>query len=190
VAAIPVAEAAEAAASRSLAQLAANDPVSMIQGNRHVFTFTHPGAAAMRTLVVLAAALVSGCACMDGGHHPHRACFNCYSAWPCFGYHSTCWQPWPAECVTCPSPFLAPVLSGDKGPPLEPAAVPDAVLPMPVPANEAAPAPANLGPAPSDNSWNGPSSRRRAAEAQPVSYETSERPYELGSLRWAPAYNR
>lgn len=157
---------------------------------------TQPALPAWRALVVLAAALASGCASLHGGPHYHRACFNCYPAWACFGYHSTCWQPWPAECVTCPSPFLAPIISSDKAPPLEPVIVPDADLPMPLPATDAAPppadpTPANPSPPPGDNSWNEPSSRRRVnAEAQSVSYETSERPYEMGSLRWAPAYNR
>jgi hypothetical protein len=155
-----------------------------------------PALPAWRALVVLAAALASGCASVHGGPHHHRACFNCYPAWACFGYHSTCWQPWPAECVTCPSPFLAPIVSGDKTPPLEPVIVPDPDLPMPLPAIESAPlpanpTPANPGPTPGDNSWNEPSSRRRVKpEAQNVSYETSDGPYEMGSLRWAPAYNR
>jgi hypothetical protein len=180
-----------------------------------VVKLIQPAPAAWRALVVLAAGLASGCASLHGGPHYQRACFNCYPAWACFGYHSTCWQPWPAECVTCPSPFLAPIISSDKAPPLEPAVVPDAELPVPLPAIDDAPPPANPPPAinpdnprpanpspanpspdPSDNSWNEPSSRRRVraealnAEAQSVSYETSEEAYELGSLRWAPAYNR
>jgi len=46
--------------------------------------------------------LLSGCA-------NARRCADCegYSIPGCHGYHSTCWRPWPEECVTCPSPFMS-----------------------------------------------------------------------------------
>jgi hypothetical protein len=25
---------------------------------------------------------------------------------PCFGFHSTCWRPWPVECPVCPAPVV------------------------------------------------------------------------------------
>jgi hypothetical protein len=151
----------------------------------------------------LAATLVAGCACTDHCG-PADAC--CFVDWPCFGYHSTCWRPWPEECVACPSPYLmlvqpaeavpAPATpdsqTPDRGLPVQPSPEPMPPMPVPMPAIPAAPgappgvAPAmNIAPLPEAHSSLGPgnvpeaSSRRRNTEGT----------YSLGGLRWAPAGN-
>jgi hypothetical protein len=51
----------------------------------------------------------------------------------CFGYHSTCWSPWPTECPTCPAPTrLSPI--EELGPESNPTNAPP-VLAEPTPAN-------------------------------------------------------
>jgi hypothetical protein len=39
--------------------------------------------------------------CMGG--HPYNGHFGYIGGPPCFGYYSTCWRPWPADCCPCPS---------------------------------------------------------------------------------------
>jgi hypothetical protein len=122
-----------------------------------------------RSVTVAAAALplaaMTGCA----GYHNHSGlptscewCAGGYDTPLCFGYHSTCWRPWPEECPTCP-PFTLPppaeqVLPGApmaEPPTVEPApptpqpeaAPPQPLLPpMPAPATNLPPA--NPGPMP------------------------------------------
>lgn len=58
----------------------------------------------------------------------------------CFGYHSTCWRPWPEECQTCPPPSWSdaststgkvPVLENESVAPME--STPPIRLPQPMP---------------------------------------------------------
>jgi hypothetical protein len=36
-------------------------------------------------------------------HHGHRHGAACITPdWICYGYHPTCWRPWPPECPNCP----------------------------------------------------------------------------------------
>lgn len=60
----------------------------------------------------LAITQVAGCCC----HNPCVGCSQEMSCSPCgqpyqlaspacYGYHSTCWSPWPEECETCPPPL-------------------------------------------------------------------------------------
>jgi hypothetical protein len=44
-----------------------------------------------------------GILCGTGCVSSQPCCEFRSSGYPCFGYHSTCWRPWPVECVTCPS---------------------------------------------------------------------------------------
>jgi hypothetical protein len=133
------------------------------------------------TLALLAAS-VSGCAC-------HEVCEPCnfqgYAAWPCYGYHSTCWRPWPAECVPCPSPFMPVELPAGEAVPVPDPGVPPMPLPMPVEPAPALPAVPFGEPAPGEQpaveNPQGASSRRRAAESQV---------FHLESLRWAPTDSR
>jgi len=57
-------------------------------------------------LLLAAASLVwqSGCCSghVDQCPQPTSYPFGCY------GYHSTCWRPWPAECPNCPSFAIVP----------------------------------------------------------------------------------
>src|SRR5262245_52953002 len=70
-------------------------------------------------MMLPAALALGGCACCDVccPCDDHACRSICYSAWPCFGYHSTCWQPWPAECVTCPPPFTPGSAKSETLPP-------------------------------------------------------------------------
>lgn len=154
---------------------------------------------------VLGAALVllsSGCAYHHAceGHDFHPS--DCYATWPCFGYHSTCWRPWPGECLTCPSPFLPgelpaespktelmPVPSEPALPVPMPEGVDPNVPPMPGVQEPAAPAPGV--PQPGESLPQGAlreesSSRRRGNVEQAIEV----RPIHLESLRWAPTDNR
>ncbi len=65
----------------------------------------------LRQQVLVALAVVIGCALpaeaiASGIHRCKRPICPPYHA-ECFGYHSTCWRPWPVNCPTCP-PYLAP----------------------------------------------------------------------------------
>jgi hypothetical protein len=84
------------------------------------------------------AAALSGCC---GQHHHHHAeC--CGPSFACFGYHSTCWRPWPEECTTCPSFAILPPPQETilKDMPLGHEPLPPAeVTPMPPAENEPAP---------------------------------------------------
>jgi hypothetical protein len=57
------------------------------------------------TAVALLALLQAGCACSGSLGFRGDRCEECFPVWPCYGVHSTCWRPWPAECPPCPSPF-------------------------------------------------------------------------------------
>jgi hypothetical protein len=94
--------------------------------------------AALVLSLTWAALALSGC-CW-GGHDP---CAHCYPAgFGCFGYHSTCWRPWPEECPTCPSFAIIPPPQETilKDVPLGHEALPPAdITPMPPPDGEPAP---------------------------------------------------
>ena len=133
----------------------------------------------MAGMLLLSAVVgASGCAC-------HDCVFEGYAAWPCFGYHPTCWQPWPGECLPCPSPFL-PLEEGKSE--LVPSPLPgDPPMPLPTPEAplppvEPAPAPAvpPTQPAPEEGAADELSSRRTAENQAQY----------LQSLRWAPTDNR
>lgn len=87
-------------------------------------------------LVLTIAGLASGCACH--GHqrgwcaHHGGQFFSGYVP-SCFGYSSTCWHQWPAECVTCPTPFGPETMESLPGKHLPPAAIEPAPLEAPVP---------------------------------------------------------
>jgi hypothetical protein len=109
-------------------------------------------------LVLTLLGLGSGCACHGPqggwcGRHGGQ-----YFGGPlpvCFGFSSTCWNPWPAECVTCPTPFgpegidslpgSKPLPPTSEAVPLEsPVPEPSALeptLPQATPAEPPAPAP-------------------------------------------------
>jgi hypothetical protein len=145
----------------------------------------------------------------SGGCAYHRACgevhtIDCYAAWPCYGYHSTCWRPWPGECISCPSPFL-PGEPPDEAPASE-------LMPMPmppVPSDPASPAavPEATDPAnPADPRDESASSRRRTPGVQVFNVQTTglqiresqshesqaykSQALNLESLRWAPTDSR
>jgi hypothetical protein len=42
------------------------------------------------------------CICIGCAAHKSGECF-CAPSGSGFGYYSTCWRPWPAECPPCPS---------------------------------------------------------------------------------------
>jgi hypothetical protein len=137
-------------------------------------------------LLLLALVGASGCTAGGAGHFGHDCAFEGYAAWPCFGYHPTCWHPWPGECLPCPSPFL-PLDEGKTE--LVPSPLPGET-PMPLPTPEAplppiepAPAPAvpPAQPTPDEGAAADEFSSRRTAENQ-AQY--------LQSLRWAPTDNR
>lgn len=83
----------------------------------------------------------AGCCCDDSNGSPEkcgphgRYCGGVELA--CFGYHSTCWQPWPEECPTCPAPtWSAPVTN------LTPAVTPEVPSePVPKPESPETPPP-------------------------------------------------
>lgn len=61
--------------------------------------------AGMTLLVAIAASTLPGC----GGRHATQAPAEyCAPGANCFGYYSTCWFPWPAECPPCPSFAIIP----------------------------------------------------------------------------------
>ncbi len=65
----------------------------------------------LKQTVAMALALVTGLtlpaeAIASGTHRCKRPICPPYHA-ECFGYHSVCWRPWPAECPTCP-PYMPP----------------------------------------------------------------------------------
>jgi hypothetical protein len=112
----------------------------------------HAGRAwSLLAAAALLALLQAGCACSGSLGLRRDCCEECYPVWPCYGVHSTCWRPWPAECPPCPSPFppeihnvetlpaaeqpLAPPMLDDQT--LEPPAAETPALPMiPPPADE------------------------------------------------------
>jgi hypothetical protein len=106
-------------------------------------------------LLCSALALLAGCCCDDAcdtscagvyGIRSRRQ--HCDIEPACFGYHSTCWRAWPADCPACP-PETAYLFPAD--PTLEPTPVPpDASL-------EAVPAPVVLPqrPTPSESDDHG-----------------------------------
>ena len=69
------------------------------------------------------------------GHHHGAACIA--PDWICYGYHPTCWRPWPPECPNCPPFTLLEQPGGEmlKGPiaPVVPAPPVGDVLPLPSP---------------------------------------------------------
>ena len=155
-----------------------NDPVRACKAEPiHVNAVQHPLRRLAATAILLATCWLGGCACHTV--NVDHCAGDSFVVWPCFGYHSTCWRPWPGECIACPSPFTPVEL-----PPSEtvPSPMPG-LSPMPLPAPEAAPPVPDAPPADppaGDNSLLEPSSRRRA-ESQ-VHY--------LETLRWAPADSR
>jgi hypothetical protein len=73
----------------------------------------------------------------------------------CHGYHSTCWRPWPEECVTCPAPTRLPPISevdGEPSPAIEPKVpqepLPTPPEPQPMPGENPPPAPPEPSPKP------------------------------------------
>lgn len=152
-------------------------------------------------------------ACSLGGCACHGECntvdYSCYAVWPCFGYQSTCWRPWPEECVTCPSPYSALPATGEvlPGAPLIEGGRPE--LPMPMPPAPVQPIPAQPVPIqPMPEPPTPPANPRDGIEPQsyqaPLSLSSSqlqpaaphmenssrrrstEANYSLDSLRWAP----
>lgn len=81
-------------------------------------------------LATLAMPTLVGCTnCDCGGWLRHRNNTPCTIEVPCFGFHSTCWQRWPDECVNCPSPYDPAAHAPSSGPGLgQPA--PDTVPPV------------------------------------------------------------
>jgi hypothetical protein len=91
-------------------------------------------------VLVAAWAMASSAGCVSngafvahhhGGHHHGADCVM--PDWICYGYHPTCWRPWPPECPNCPPYTL-----------LEPGAeiLKEPVAPIiPAPAGEASPLP-------------------------------------------------
>lgn len=55
----------------------------------------------------IAVAALGGCCSGRHDHCGHHSDYPAYS-FGCFGYHSTCWRPWPEECPTCPSFAILP----------------------------------------------------------------------------------
>jgi hypothetical protein len=95
------------------------------------------------------ALLQAGCACSGSLGFRRDSCEECYPVWPCYGVHSTCWRPWPAECPPCPSPFPPEMHNVETLPaaaqPLAPPALDDQPLddqPLEPPAGETTPPPA------------------------------------------------
>jgi hypothetical protein len=90
------------------------------------------------TCLAFALGALSGCCCSQ-----HDQCQECYpGGFGCFGYHSTCWRPWPEECPTCPSFAIAPPPQETilKDVPLGQEALPPAEV-SPLPPAETEPAP-------------------------------------------------
>ncbi|MEX2172993.1 MAG: hypothetical protein WD872_01440 [Pirellulaceae bacterium] len=107
-----------------------------------------------RACLLLLVPLATGCHCTASWCSPPAQHAVEVVHWDsmCFGYHSTCWRPWPAECLPCPSPFSLPPLGEviespqpDELPaiPFDSAPMPEVPLPA-APMPEASPAPPNL----------------------------------------------
>jgi hypothetical protein len=113
-------------------------------------------------ILCLSLATTGGCACFDGPCHDQGAIASPpgfgFPTPMCYGYHSTCWRPWPEECPPCPPYALAetfgkPMPGGPMMPmdspipetPVEgipiPAIAPEPPLPAPIVPPAAAPAP-------------------------------------------------
>jgi hypothetical protein len=80
--------------------------------------------------------LASGCACQgpQGGCCGHQCGPFFGGPLPvCFGFSTTCWHPWPAECVACPTPFagMEPLPTSKPLPPSSPAEPLDSAVPEP-----------------------------------------------------------
>ncbi len=133
----------------------------------------HTGRAwSLLSAVAILALLQSGCACSGSLGFRRGSCEECYPVWPCYGVHSTCWRPWPAECPPCPSPFppeihnvetlpeakqpLVPPTLDDQT--LEPPAAETPALPMapPVPEEAAQPPESPVPPEVSPSSFLAP----------------------------------
>jgi hypothetical protein len=107
-----------------------------------------------RVSLAVIAALVgpaSGCAChgpRQGWCGEHGGQFFSGYVPVCFGYSSTCWHPWPGECITCPTYAFPPQVS-EPLPAAKPIQPETSVPPMPleVPMPEPSSAEANLPPA-------------------------------------------
>jgi hypothetical protein len=102
----------------------------------------------------LALATVAGCACCNTCEEPlanysyrhHGPCY--FGPLLCFGYHSTCWRPWPEECPPCPPFTLTPEMVEPVAP--VPRTLPDATLPSP---GGEIPSPMPATPSPSDRGY-------------------------------------
>lgn len=113
-------------------------------------------------LACLSISQLAGCCCDDScagcgpetGGRPFRQDYACAGP-ACYGYHSTCWSPWPEECETCPPP--ARILASDEvGKEPSPAIAPDApaeLIPMtakPMPGESVPPVPPEESPKPAE----------------------------------------
>jgi len=72
-------------------------------------------------------------------HHDGAASAVCP---PCYGYHPTCWRPWPDSCAGCPPPPVPIPTESPTAPPTTPPIVPQPVLPPLPPQPETVPQPA------------------------------------------------
>src|SRR5262245_56532358 len=84
---------------------------------------------------LLAASLVCAGACGCACSQPQAPEVWSGPMPPCFGYHPTCWNPWPSECGPCP---VFPLPAGNvELPPVEPLPVmPPGALHQPAPRDE------------------------------------------------------
>ena len=108
---------------------------------------SHASAINILFTVLLVAQLV-GCQCGEtcGPCSYDNSCEGCPGSGmlgispPCHGYHTTCWRPWPEECVTCPAPSrLPPAFEVNEEP--RPAVTPqDPTEPLPLPPQPEPPA--------------------------------------------------
>jgi hypothetical protein len=104
---------------------------------------TRPNTLATLALLALPLSAVAGCATCSTCDEPlasysYRHQGPCYyGPMMCFGYHSTCWRPWPEECPPCPPYTLTPELAESVAPPMPqatPLPPPGSELPLPMPA--------------------------------------------------------
>jgi hypothetical protein len=90
-------------------------------------------------LACLALSQLAGCCCDNSAadfgadYHGRPYASNCFGP-SCFGYHSTCWSPWPEECPNCPPPIRLPPTEELEPSPV-PAVPPSAPAELP-PANK------------------------------------------------------
>src|SRR5437868_11125815 len=99
------------------------------------------------SMALLIAVGVSGCAAHRDDPCAFGAC-GPGGATECFGYFSTCWNPWPVQCPPCPSPALnvpsREILPPATSPPAPPAPVEGMPTPVnPPPQSQCSPAPSS-----------------------------------------------